>query len=145
MKKSKKERLKVIYKHNDYLATIAKLSGEDIKAYCEPKKPYELGNFGGRTYDVQKAIKALELKGLTINQGQKSIDLATVKNGEIVGNGTWGKIDYMCNYCGYHTFRSERKQSTKTNKRDYFNADTQTMSEGIKAGKFTLIKKNKEN
>lgn len=100
-------------------------------------------NKGVGGYDMYSVIKSLEKKGLIINQGQKSIDLATVR--ETIGNGSLGKIDYLVNYCGYHTFRSERKQSTKTNKRDYFNADTQTMSEGIKAGKFTLIKKNKED
>ena len=41
-----------------------------------------------------------------------------------IGNGTWGKIDYLCHYCGWYWIKSKdikiniNKNNTPTHKRD---------------------------
>lgn len=51
-------------------------------------------------YDEVNVIRALDRKsGISINYGTRSI--LVDKEATDVGNGSWGKIDYLCNYCGY--------------------------------------------
>ena len=50
-------------------------------------------------YDEATAIRAVAKK-CQVNYGDKTIGVNT-STGQ-VGNGTWGKIDYLCNYCGWH-------------------------------------------
>lgn len=53
-----------------------------------------------RHYDEASVIKSLNRKGgISINSVDKIISVQ--KNNSAVGNGSWGKIDYLCHYCGY--------------------------------------------
>lgn len=52
----------------------------------------------GENYDAFKAVKDISKKsGLLVNG--KTIQV--LKSQSDVGNGTWGKIDYLTNHCGY--------------------------------------------
>ena len=50
-------------------------------------------------YDEATAIRAVAKK-CTVDYGSRSIGVNT-STGQ-VGNGTWGKIDFLCHYCGWH-------------------------------------------
>lgn len=56
-----------------------------------------------KKYDEMSVLKALDRNpNVRISHpvsGAKVIQV--VKGANTVGNGTWGKIDYLCNYCGY--------------------------------------------
>lgn len=70
-------------------------------------------------YDEATAIRAVAKK-CQVNYGDKIIGVNTSTG--TVGNNTWGKIDYLCNYCGWHwthvnTVVSERQSDAPTKKR----------------------------
>lgn len=49
-------------------------------------------------YDEAKAVRILRKnKGIRIN----GITIEVLINSAAVGNGSWGKIDYLSHYCGY--------------------------------------------
>lgn len=52
----------------------------------------------GKGYDEVSVIRVLN-RNSAIKVNGKVIEIA--KNATTVGNGTLGKIDYLCNYCGY--------------------------------------------
>lgn len=53
-----------------------------------------------RKYDEVSVCRSLSKKhDISIDIQRKVIEV--VKNTTSVGNGSWGKIDYLCNYCGY--------------------------------------------
>ena len=54
-----------------------------------------------RKYDEVSVCRSLSKKHeVNVDTQRKVIEV--VKNNTTVGNGSWGKIDYLCNYCGYH-------------------------------------------
>lgn len=53
-----------------------------------------------KTYDEISVVRALsKKKSIKIDIATKHIKVAMDAND--VGNGSWGKIDYLCHYCGY--------------------------------------------
>lgn len=52
----------------------------------------------GKGYDEVSVVRVLN-RNSAIKVNGKVIEIA--KNATTVGNGTLGKIDYLCNYCGY--------------------------------------------
>ena len=53
-----------------------------------------------RNYDETKCVNAINRKpSVQVTLADKLIEV--VKESPDVGNSTWGKIDYLCNYCGY--------------------------------------------
>lgn len=50
-------------------------------------------------YDEATAIRAVAKK-CSVDYGSHTIGVNTSTG--LVGNGTWGKIDYLCHYCGWH-------------------------------------------
>lgn len=53
-----------------------------------------------RRYDEASVVRALCRKG-SINVNMVSKTIYVLKENTDVGNGSWGKIDYLCNYHGY--------------------------------------------
>lgn len=53
-----------------------------------------------KSYDEVSVIRALsKKKSIKVDVSAKHIKVA--KDAMDIGNGTWGKIDYLCHYCGY--------------------------------------------
>lgn len=50
-----------------------------------------------KKYDETKVIKSLSEKKCVVDTKLKVIQ---VPRG-VLGNGSWGKVDYLCHYCGY--------------------------------------------
>lgn len=51
-----------------------------------------------KKYDEGSALRAIKQNPvITVNGNVITI----VKDNNLVGNGTWGKIDFLVNYCGY--------------------------------------------
>lgn len=51
-----------------------------------------------RKYDEVSVVRALS-KNPDVRINNKTIEV--VKNPQYVGNGSWGKIDFLTHYCGY--------------------------------------------
>lgn len=68
-----------------------------------------------RHYDEASVIRSLNRKGgISINSVDKIIFVQ--KNNSAVGNGSWGKIDYLCHYCGYIVVMVPNIPKRKSNK-----------------------------
>ena len=53
-----------------------------------------------RKYDEASVVRALNKKQyIKVNTVNGVVEVQ--KNATDVGNGSWGKIDYLCHYCGY--------------------------------------------
>lgn len=65
-----------------------------------------------KIYDEASAIRAVSKK-CAINYGIHQIEVPTEGN-NVPGNATWGKIDYLCNYCGWHWVRKNVSANAKT-------------------------------
>ncbi len=53
-----------------------------------------------KSYDEVSVVRALtKKKSIKVDVASKCIKVA--KDATDVGNGSWGKIDYLCHYCGY--------------------------------------------
>lgn len=51
-------------------------------------------------HDEVKVLRSLgRNKEVSVNQANKTIIVS--RGAQTVGNGTWGKIDYLVHYCGY--------------------------------------------
>ena len=50
-----------------------------------------------KKYDEASVIKSLAEKKCVVDTKTKVISVP--KN--VLGNGSWGKVDYLCHYCGY--------------------------------------------
>lgn len=54
-----------------------------------------------RPYDETLVCNALSRKaGISVDRENKTIEV--LKYNDDVGNKSWGKLDYLRNYCGYH-------------------------------------------
>lgn len=68
-----------------------------------------------RHYDEASVIKSLNKKGgVSINTVDKVVSVQI--NNSTIGNGSWGKIDYLCHYCGYFLNRVLNLPKKKSNK-----------------------------
>ena len=54
-------------------------------------------------HDEAKDVRLLS-KIAKINQSNKTI---TIPKNAIIGNKRWGRLDYLCHYCGYHLVRPD--------------------------------------
>lgn len=54
-------------------------------------------------HDENKDVRLLS-KVAKINQSTKSI---TIRRDQVIGNKRWGRIDFLCHYCGYHLVRED--------------------------------------
>lgn len=67
------------------------------------------------------------------------------KDNTEVGNGSWGKIDYLCNYCGYHYVivatmpKNVKREQYRIRHSGNFDSDSDTMIDNGKA-KFSISK-----
>lgn len=53
-----------------------------------------------KNYDEASVIKSITKKAdVSVDYVNKVVSVK--KDSSEVGNGTWGKIDYLCHYCGY--------------------------------------------
>lgn len=66
-----------------------------------------------KNYDEVSVIRSITKKAdISVDYVNKVVQVK--KDSNEVGNGTWGKIDYLCHYCGYiyiisKTINSNRK------------------------------------
>lgn len=51
-----------------------------------------------KKYDEGSALRAIKQNPVITVKGNV---ITIVKDNNLVGNGTWGKIDFLVNYCGY--------------------------------------------
>lgn len=64
-------------------------------------------------YDETKVIRSLsKKKSININVANKVIEV--FKNATDVGNGSWGKIDYLCHVHGYFVCRPDANRKITT-------------------------------
>ena len=59
-------------------------------------------------HDENKDVKLLS-KIAKINVGTKSI---IIRRDQVIGNKRWGRIDFLCHYCGYHLVREDGMVAT---------------------------------
>lgn len=53
-------------------------------------------------------------KEVSVNQANKTVTVS--REAQSVGNGTWGKIDYLVHYCGYtQLFTNDKSVKRSTN------------------------------
>lgn len=69
-----------------------------------------------RTYDEASVIRSISKKnGVQVNAIEQVIEV--VENATDVGNGTWGKIDYLCKVHGYVTVFVDKLSKKPTPKK----------------------------
>ncbi len=58
-----------------------------------------------------------------------------------VGNGSWGKIDYLCNYCGYYWFfvTSTKSKAPKKKNTDGYDTESDNVPQSVEE-KFSVSK-----
>ena len=54
-------------------------------------------------HDENKDVRLLS-KIAKINQGNKSI---IIRRDQVIGNKRWGRIDFLCHYCGYRLVKED--------------------------------------
>ena len=61
-------------------------------------------------HDETSAIRSLsKINGVSVNRVDRSITVA--HDGHGAGNGSWGRIDYLCKVCGYVLLRGNPGRS----------------------------------
>lgn len=67
-----------------------------------------------RKYDEVSVCRSLSKKhDVSVDTHRKVIEV--LKDNTTVGNGSWGKIDYLCNYCGYRAIIVKNISARKSN------------------------------
>ena len=51
-----------------------------------------------KKHEENKVIVLLKRTGINVNQANKTINASKTQT---IGNKRWGKIDFLCHYCGY--------------------------------------------
>ena len=83
-----------------------------------------------RKYDEASVVRILKKnKGVRVNSNNV-IEVLTTS--PAVGIGTWGKIDYLVNYCGYVVTFSNNVLYTNGNKEDKDNSTEKENTKAIK-------------
>lgn len=63
-------------------------------------------------YDETSVINALKSKnGIKVNVTAKTVK---VSKNALIGNSTYGKIDFLCNYCGYTKIITDEEVDLET-------------------------------
>lgn len=61
-------------------------------------------------HDETSAIRSLsKINGVSVNRVERVITVA--RDGHGAGNGSWGRIDYLCGVCGYVLLRGNPGRS----------------------------------
>ena len=95
-------------------------------------------------YDEASVLRSLaRRKGININRSNKIIEINS--NASDVGNGSWGKIDYLTNYCGWFA-RVDKTFIKKTSNEYIDNSEREVISKKIKReNKLNLAKQIKDS
>lgn len=79
-----------------------------------------------RKYDEASVVRALNKKqSIKVNTVNKVVEIQ--KGATDVGNSSWGKIDYLCHYCGYiygfvnSVFKKNVRQTSETENTNVIN------------------------
>lgn len=98
-----------------------------------------------KNYDEASVIRSITKKvDISVDYVNKVVQVK--KDSNEVGNGTWGKIDYLCHYCGYiyiisKTINNNRKVINK----EFGNDDNRKISKRErKQLKFDIVKFTKK-
>lgn len=101
---------------------------------------------GTKNYDEVSVLRIIEQNSaIVVHPMARCIDIVKEAN---IGNGTWGKIDFLCNYCGWKKKlisaddRYKAKQSLKAAKKAAIVAEK---AEKHNKPKVNLIKAVKAN
>ena len=93
-----------------------------------------------KKYDEASVIKTLNKKGsVNVDTINKVVEI--VKDSNDVGNGTWGRIDYLChyhNYCYVFVTNLSRKKIIKVK----LNDDEPVITKGKHFNMSTMVKEN---
>lgn len=97
-----------------------------------------------KNYDEVSVIKSITKKAdVSVDYVNKIIQVKEDSNE--VGNGTWGKIDYLCHYCGYIYVRPKTINNRKIiNKEFGDDNDRKTSKKERKQLKLDMVKSTKK-
>ena len=80
-----------------------------------------------KNYDEVSVIRSITKKAdISVDYSNKIVQVK--KDSNEVGNGTWGKIDYLCHYCGYSYIISKTINNRKIINREFGNDDDRKIS-----------------
>lgn len=97
-----------------------------------------------KNYDEVSVIRSITKKAdVSVNYVNKIIQVKEDSNE--VGNGTWGKIDYLCHYCGYIYVRPKTINNRKIINREFGDDnDRKTSKKERKQLKLDMVKSTKK-
>ena len=96
-----------------------------------------------KNYDEVSVIRSITKKeDVSVNYVNKIIQVK--KDSNEVGNGTWGKIDYLCHYCGYIYIISKTINSNRKIINREFGDDRKTSKKERKQLKLDMVKSTKK-
>lgn len=97
-----------------------------------------------KNYDEVSVIRSITKKAdVSVDYVNKIIQVKEDSNE--VGNGTWGKIDYLCHYCGYIYVRPKTINNRTIINREFGNDnDRKTSKKERKQLKLDMIKSTKK-
>lgn len=97
-----------------------------------------------KNYDEVSVIRSITKKAdVSVDYVNKIIQVKEDSNE--VGNGTWGKIDYLCHYCGYIYIRPKTINNKKIiNKEFDDDNDRKTSKKERKQLKLDMVKSTKK-
>lgn len=97
-----------------------------------------------KNYDEVSVIRSITKKAdVSVDYVNKIIQVKEDSNE--VGNGTWGKIDYLCHYCGYIYVRPKTINNRKIINREFGNDnDRKTSKKERKQLKLDMVKSTKK-
>lgn len=97
-----------------------------------------------KNYDEVSVIRSITKKAdVSVDYVNKIIQVKEDSNE--VGNGTWGKIDYLCHYCGYSYIISKTINNRKIINREFGDDnDRKTSKKERKQLKLDMVKSTKK-
>lgn len=97
-----------------------------------------------KNYDEVSVIRSITKKAdVSVDYVNKTIQVKEDSNE--VGNGTWGKIDYLCHYCGYIYVRPKTINNRKIINREFGDDnDRKTSKKERKQLKLDMVKSTKK-
>lgn len=97
-----------------------------------------------KNYDEVSVIRSITKKAdISVDYVNKIIQVKEDSNE--VGNGTWGKIDYLCHYCGYIYVRPKTINNRKIINREFGDDnDRKTSKKERKQLKLDMAKSTKK-
>lgn len=98
-----------------------------------------------KNYDEASVIRSITKKAdVSIDYVNKIVQVK--KDSNEVGNGTWGKIDYLCHYCGYSYIISKTINSNRKiiNREFGDDNDRKTSKKERKQLKLDIVKSTKK-